>query len=69
MNFATAGSSVSPGHFSSFNIAQTLVFKMAMRFHRASFWLVEVFSENTHNCFTVWYILIKFWILIHLNHV
>ena len=60
---------MSPGHFSSFNIAQILVFIMAMRLHRASFWLVEVFSENANNYCTVWYMLIKFWILILLHHV
>ena len=69
MYFATAGSSLSPGHISSFNIAQTLVFEMAMRLRRTSFCLVEAFSENAHNSCTVWYILIKFWILIHLHHV
>ena len=60
MYFATAGSSLSPGHISSFNIAQTLVFEMAMRLRRASFWLVVVCSENAHNSCTVWYILMNF---------
>ena len=37
MYFATAGSSLSPGHISSFNIAQTLVFQMGKRLAKHHF--------------------------------
>ena len=51
-----------------FNIVQPLVFKMVTRLHRASFGISSSFDEISHNSWTAWYILFKFYILMYVEH-